>query len=150
MSKGTDKNCPGPAAALPCACASLRRAARAVTRLYDQELRDTGLELTQFTLLMALHVVGEITQGELGKLLALDSTTLTRTLRPFLKRGLIRATPGLDRRKRHLRLTAQGKQKFNRALPAWEEAQRRLQHNLSPEKWRQLGDLLAEVTASAR
>ncbi|HZD40950.1 MAG TPA: hypothetical protein VE131_09530 [Terriglobales bacterium] len=39
---------------LPCACANLRRAARAVTRLYDQELRGTGLNVTQLTLLQAL------------------------------------------------------------------------------------------------
>jgi hypothetical protein len=49
--------------------------------MYNRELRSTGLELTQFTLLMALNLAGEITQGNLGKLLALDSTSLTRDLR---------------------------------------------------------------------
>jgi hypothetical protein len=39
-------------AVLPCACASFRRTARAVTRMYNYALRATGLELTQFTLLM--------------------------------------------------------------------------------------------------
>src|SRR5713101_2734368 len=60
---------------LPCACANLRRATRIVTRMYNQELRETGLELTQFTLLMALNLTGEITQGNLGELLALDTTS---------------------------------------------------------------------------
>ena len=36
---------------LVCACASLRRAARAVTQAYDAELRTTGMNPTQFTLL---------------------------------------------------------------------------------------------------
>ncbi len=66
---------------LPCACANLRRTARAVTRC-TPELRATGLEVTQFTLLMTLQVTGETTQGGLGKLLALDTTSLTRMLRP--------------------------------------------------------------------
>src|SRR5580700_11770970 len=70
---------------LPCACANLRRTARAVTRLYNKELRPTGLELTQFTLLMALNITGETTQGDLGKLLALDTTSLTRMLRFLTK-----------------------------------------------------------------
>ena len=31
---------------LPCACANLRRTARAVTKMYNHELRATGLEVT--------------------------------------------------------------------------------------------------------
>ena len=37
--------------ALPCMCASLRRAARALTQLYDDALRPLGLRATQFTVL---------------------------------------------------------------------------------------------------
>lgn len=81
---------------LPCACANLRRAARAVTRMYNRELRPTGLELTQFTLLMALNLAGEITHGNLGKLLALDSTSLTRMLRLLTKRGWMGVKAGKD------------------------------------------------------
>src|SRR5437667_11867038 len=68
--------------ALPCACANLRRAARAVTRLYNRELHSDGIEITQFTLMMALKHVGESAQGELGEIRALDSTSLTRMLKP--------------------------------------------------------------------
>lgn len=74
----------GPGTSLPalhCMCANLRRAARAVTRLYNHELQTAGIEITQLTLLMALERTGEISQGELGRLLALDSTSLTRMLR---------------------------------------------------------------------
>lgn len=134
---------------LPCACANLRRAARAVTRLYDQELRANGLEPTQFTLLMVLDAVGETSQGDLSKFLALDSTTLTRTLRLLLKRGLIRTIPGDDRRVRLLSLTAEGRQKFHRARPSWERAQRRLKGELGQAEWDQLGEILAEVTQAA-
>ena len=49
---------------LPCACANIRRAARAVTHLYDQELSGTGLDATQFTIVMALSRTGEISQVE--------------------------------------------------------------------------------------
>ena len=43
---------------LPCACANLRRAARTVTKLYEDQLRDSGLRATQFTLLQALGITG--------------------------------------------------------------------------------------------
>ena len=70
--------------------------------MYNQELRTTGLELTQFTLLMALNITGEITQGGVGKLLALDTTTLTRMLRLLTTRGWIEEKAGDDRRQRLL------------------------------------------------
>jgi DNA-binding MarR family transcriptional regulator len=131
---------------LPCACANLRRAARAVTRMYNQELRVTGLELTQYTLLMALNIRGETTQGELGRLQALDTTTLTRMLRLLKKRGWIAVQSGDDRRQRLLRLTSSGRQKLQQALPHWERAQEHLQRGLGEPTWSRMGALLAEVT----
>ncbi|HSP56392.1 MAG TPA: hypothetical protein VLS25_12485, partial [Dehalococcoidia bacterium] len=65
---------------LPCACANLRRASRAVSQLYDKQVRGAGLNIAQFTLLQVLFQVGTLTQGGLGQILVLDSTTLTRTL----------------------------------------------------------------------
>lgn len=131
---------------LPCACANLRRTARAVTRIYNQELRATGLELTQFTLLMALDITGETTQGGLGRLLAMDTTTLTRMLGPLKARGWVGAKPGEDRRHRLLRLTPSGQQKLRHSLPHWERAQENLRRKLGDSTWNQMGQMLAEVT----
>lgn len=131
---------------LPCACANLRRAARAVTRIYNQELRFTGLELTQYTLLMALNITGQTTQGELSKLLALDTTTLTRMLRPLRKNGWIGLQPGTDRRQRLVRLTPSGERKLAQSRPHWERAQEHLRRDLGEATWSQMGGLLAEVT----
>jgi DNA-binding MarR family transcriptional regulator len=134
---------------LPCACANLRRAARAVTRLYNGELQPDGIELTQFTLLMTLDRTGEISQGKLGNVLALDSTSLTRMLKPLQKRGWIKARVGEDRRHRFLRLTPSGREKLQQCLPHWEQAQRKLQQGLSEPIWAQLGELLAQVTRAS-
>ncbi len=65
---------------LPCACQNLRRLTRLVTRMYDQELRKAGIEITHFGLLTALATVGEANQKTLSAGFAMDSTTLTRTL----------------------------------------------------------------------
>src|SRR5262249_47247915 len=131
---------------LPCACANLRRATRAVTRMYNQELRPDGLEITQFTLLMALDLTGETSQGELGKLLALDSTTLTRTLRLLEKRGWVGTKAGDDRRQRLLRLTPTGREKLQQSRPHWKRAQEHLQTALGERSWNQFSAVLAEVT----
>ena len=140
----------GKPVALPCACASLRRASRAVTQVYDQELRGSGLRVTQFTLLQALELSGNLTQGRLGELLSLDSTTLTRTLRPLLGRGWMRSLPGEDRRERHFQLTPAGRRQLQYARPGWERAQQRLQKALGVRDWQGLQTVLVAVTEAAQ
>lgn len=132
---------------LPCTCANLRRASRAVTQLYDDALRDAGLRVTQFTLLQALSLTGELTQRELGFFLAIDSTTLTRTLGPLEKRGWIRSKPGADRRERHWAITPLGQTRLTRALPAWEAAQRRIRARVGGDRLSSLFDDLAQIVA---
>src|SRR5260370_10603177 len=87
---------------LPCPCQSLRRLSRIVTRIYDEELRRAGLEITQFGLLTALAQTGEVNQKRLSAGFSMDSTTLTRTLGLLLKQGWVQARRGKDRRGRAL------------------------------------------------
>lgn len=134
---------------LPCACANLRRAARSVTRLYERELRKVGLEPTQYSLLMALQIKGETTQGELGTLLSLDSTTLTRVLGLLIKHGWIATRQGDDRRQRLLRLTNSGQRKLDKAQPYWERAQKQLKFRLGEPAWSQMAGLLTEVAGAS-
>jgi DNA-binding MarR family transcriptional regulator len=136
-------------APLPCTCANLRRAARAVSRLYNRELRSAHIEITQFTLLMALDRTGEIPQGRLGKLLALDSTTLTRILEPLRKKGWVSEKEGDDRRFRLIGLTAAGRTKLEKATPHWKKAQSRVQEALGEQNMGRLGGMLEQVTAIA-
>ena len=131
---------------LPCACANLRRAARAVTKLYNQELLSDGIEITQFTLLMTLNHTGEISQGDLGEILALDSTSLTRMLKLLKNHGWVQTKEGDDRRFRLFRLTKAGREKFQQCLPHWKHAEEQLRAALGEKTMRGLGAALAEVT----
>lgn len=136
---------------LPCACANLRRAARAVTRLYNQALRPAGIGITQFTLLMALGLTDEISQGQLAELLALDSTTLTRVLSLVGKRRWVQIREGKDRRHRLVSLTAAGREKLRQSTPRWTQAQENLQKAVGRDTFVQLGGLLSVTAArSAR
>ena len=98
---------------------------------------------------MALDIKGETSQGELGTLLALDSTTLTRMLKPLMKSGWIAERPGADRRQRLLRLTSGGRVKLKQSLSHWERAQRNLQHRLGEPTWSQMGKLLTHVAEAS-
>lgn len=118
--------------------------------MYNRELRTSGIESTQFTLLMALDLIGETTQKTLGQLLAIDSTTLTRSLTFLIDSGWIAVNSGGDRRKKLLSLTAAGKGMYRRARVDWIRAQEKLKASLGESAWRQMDQLLAAITAAAR
>ncbi|HWS96182.1 MAG TPA: MarR family transcriptional regulator [Candidatus Methylomirabilis sp.] len=120
-----------------------------MTRLYNQELLSDGIEITQFTLLMALNQVDEISQGELGELLALDSTSLTRMLKLLKDHGWVQAKEGDDRRFRLFRLTKAGREKFQQCVPHWKHAEEHLRAALGEKTIRELGGVLAEVTQAS-
>jgi DNA-binding MarR family transcriptional regulator len=128
-------------------CANLRRATRALTQRYDEVLRPLGLTITQFTILQALSFTGEITQGRLGEILAMDSTTLTRTLEVMNKQGWIVKNYGTDRRERRLRLTRAGKSEHNRAVPYWQSTQEALRVRLGKQRWDALTELINDTTS---
>src|SRR3954462_5979024 len=94
--------------ATPCLCNALRQASRAVSRLYDEELRGVGLRATQYSLLRPLSRRGEVRQRDLGGLTSLDETTLTRNLRPLIDAGWVTVGTGQDRREKLVRLTEAG------------------------------------------
>jgi DNA-binding MarR family transcriptional regulator len=135
--------------ATPCLCAALRQACRAVTRIYDAELRETGLRSTQHSLLRLLGRVGEVRQGDLGEMAALDETTLTRSLRLLQKNGWAAIRAGADRRERLVAITEAGNEKLEQARPAWSKAQERMRRSLPAGAWDSLFAALPDVTKAA-
>jgi DNA-binding MarR family transcriptional regulator len=138
---------------LPCICGTLRRTSRSLTQFYDDALRPLGLRATQFTILQALELAGEISQGRLGEILAVDSTTLTRTLEIMVRQGWITERRGEDRRERWLRLAKRGKTQLHRALPAWEKVQERLRNRLGTrnlKKFQRLSNQVTELLATQK
>jgi DNA-binding MarR family transcriptional regulator len=133
----------------PCLCAALRQASRAVTRIYDAELRGTGLRATQHSLLRLLGRVGEMRQGDLGAMASLDETTLTRSLRPLEKSGWVTIRPGSDRREKRIAITDAGKEKVEQARAAWSKAQERMRNALPDGTWESLFEALPDVLQAA-
>ena len=135
-----------PIPALPCLCASLRRTSRALTQLYEEALRPLGLRASQFTILQVLSLAGEMTQGEMGQFLAMDSTTLTRTLAILRRHGWITRRRGEDRREWRIRLSSIGRAQFGRALPHWEKVQALVRKKLGRNGWNELMQFSNDLT----
>lgn len=115
--------------AAECLCFRARRVSRALTRMYDDSLRPLGIHATQLTLLNAIAMSGDAggAMGALADLLAMDTTTLSRNLRPLEKAGFVHiARPPADRRVRLAFLTPEGERIVAAALPLWGEAHARV------------------------
>ena len=135
---------------MDCACFNLRKAARAVTQLYDKALRSTGLRTTQFTLLVGISMLGTVTVTRLAQIGVMDRTTLTRNLKPLERKGLIQITPGKDQRTRVVTITDEGQKALVQALPLWKKAQVGVVKRLGQERWNSLRTDLGEVVSLAR
>ena len=89
-----------------CVCGRLRRAARALTQLYDDTMAPSGLRITQFSLLSTLARNGPQRISELAA------------------EGLVRIAAGRDdARTREVALTRAGEAALARATPYWRRAQ---------------------------
>ena len=108
---------------LPCYCATLRQAARAVTAFYEETLGNSGLHATQYTALQVLEFAPDLTTTELAALIGIDQTTATRTLALLRKSGLAADSVGSDRRERRWTLSARGQAQLRALRPRWEAAQ---------------------------
>lgn len=105
---------------VPSVCLSLRVKLlhRAVDQVYETQLRPLGLGSSQFTLLVALSNRPRSAPAELGRLLLMEKSTLSRTLDRLRKAGLVEDSAATG-----LRLTTAGRAKLEVALPAWQRAQ---------------------------
>lgn len=134
---------------LPCLCASFRRASRALTQAYEATIRPLGIRATQLTILQVLARAGDLPQGKLGEILAMDSTSLTRTLAIMKRHGWLAYHRGEDRRERQVGLAPAGKAQLRRVEPAWERVQSKLRRQLGERKWKEFLDLTQEIASRA-
>jgi len=96
---------------------------RAVTQLYDDVLRPSGLRVTQFSILAAIARMGEANLRQLTATLAIDQTTLTRSLNLLERNRVIERIPHPDGRIKAMRVTPRGRRALAAARPLWARAQ---------------------------
>ncbi len=117
-----------------CVCNTLRMVTRTVTRLYDDALRPSGLRATQF-ILATIAGKDEANLKQLEDALAIDQTTLTRSLNLLERDRLIERAPHPDRRIKAMRLTPKGRRTLDVARPLWARAQDKVLRELGARAW---------------
>src|SRR5213082_2296918 len=108
-----------------CIAVRLRLLNRVVSSFYDEALRPLGLRVSQLNILIVTAKLGLARPAQVCDILQLDASTLSRNVKPLQAHGWLEVVPDEDARAQPFRLTPQGNRLIEKAIPAWEEAQRR-------------------------
>jgi DNA-binding MarR family transcriptional regulator len=112
-------------------------------------LEESGIRSTQFAILVGIAKNQPVSIGNLAEVLAIDSTTLTRSLRPLEKEGLLVISNRAAMRQRFLTITAKGEHALARSLPVWRRAQEKFVAAIGSEYWVELRSELERLAHAA-
>ena len=135
--------------AAACACQNFRRAARAVTQLFDDALAPSGLRSTQLIVLVNIGALEPISLGVLAKELGLEASTLHRNIRLLERESFVEKVASDNSRRVMVRLTEAGRQAAHNSLPYWQQAQDRFVAALGADTWEVLRDKISDVVHAA-
>jgi DNA-binding MarR family transcriptional regulator len=133
----------------PCACTTLRKASRALSRIYDEALAPAGLTVTQLGVLRAISRGDK--KGEplsrLAETLVMDRTSLYRALSPMERSGWLLIKDAPKGRAKVVLLSKAGIRATADAAEYWERAQNRVIGEYGVDRWAALHKAMTELTA---
>lgn len=106
-----------------CVGARLRTLNRVVTRIYDDQLRPLGIRFSQMNVLMLIVGRGPMTPADIGAVLGLEKSTLSRNLRVLEDQGWIARRPDGSGVGAKLEATALGRETIVEAEVLWQAGQ---------------------------
>lgn len=128
----------------------LSRASRAVTDRVKEDIKNHGLNPTEFAVLELLFHKGDQPIQHIGKKILLSSGSMTYVIDRLEEKDLLRRKPSPDdRRMTYATITSEGYATMEKIFPAHEEAIRNLFSELDLGEKRTLIDLLKKVGYSA-
>ncbi len=129
-----------------CACANLRKAARNVTQAYEKKMEPTGLKVTQYYMLVNIARHNKISISNLGDIMLLDQSTVTRNVNILKKSGYVDIARDLnDSRIKFVSITDIGIAKLEEATPIWLQIQEKIGKEIGQEKYQDLLETLKQL-----
>lgn len=116
-----------------CYCISLRRAANAITKFYDEGFKESGLTVSQYSLLNNLSKLQTASITKLAEVLKLDRTTVTRNICSLFDAGLIEDISQSNKRDRMIQLTELGREVVVSGRSCWIKTQSIIQDVIGQE-----------------
>ena len=106
-----------------CIAFRVRALNRVITNLYDAVLKPFGITVNQTTILAMLTLVGKARPGEIGGILHMEKSTVSRNLERMRKNGWLKIAAGDDGTARLISVSAAGRKLLAALSPEWERAQ---------------------------
>lgn len=114
-----------------CHCTNMRQISRKITNIYDEFLKPSNLNVTQYSLLSNLKRVQPIKMNDFSKVVKLDRTTLVRNLKPLINLSLIEIK-SIDKSKAQLlELSQKGIELQNEGYQYWQKAQEYIEQTIN-------------------
>lgn len=132
-----------------CNCANMRRAARAITKIYDHSLEPSGLKSMQLAALAHINHDGPLNITALAGIMVLDRTTLVRNIKFLEVEGYIDNLVTSDSRERQITLTEKGKEALKNGLPLWKKVQDKMRSSLGDEDLAALSRIVENLESLA-
>jgi DNA-binding MarR family transcriptional regulator len=137
------------APSLPCACTTIRKASRALSRIYDEALAPAGLTVAQLGVLRAINRGAK--DGEplsrLAETLVMDRTSLYRALGPMARSGWLLIKDAPKGHAKVVQLSKAGIRAIAGAAEYWERAQSRVIGEFGVDRWATLQKAMTDLTA---
>lgn len=115
-----------------CVVWKIRRAARVLTRIYDDALAPSGLTTVQLGTLDALSDMGPSTLAQIAEVNGHEKSATWRGLQPLIRRSLVRQAQSSGRAGRY-EISETGIEVLKTALEHWRVVQARVVARLGPE-----------------
>jgi hypothetical protein len=120
-----------------CTCGEMRKAARAITILYDDAIKSSGLISTQFGVLQVIYNIDSVRISDLADKLRMDRTTLTRNL-AVLEIGIYQNLTGKRSLNENCDGYSKGRSAVAKAIPLWNKVQRKVRQKKGESSWQEL------------
>lgn len=128
-----------------CVAYNFQKTARHLAKFYRKTISLSGLQGTQFPLLLAIKLNEPVSISSLAQSLELDRTTLSRNLKRLVEKGYVVLVSEEDLRVRNIHLTESGAETLNQALPLWEKAQNKVVKQFGKENWENMLQSMKEL-----
>ncbi|MDO5345379.1 MAG: MarR family winged helix-turn-helix transcriptional regulator [Lachnospiraceae bacterium] len=113
-----------------CYCTNLRRSANAISDFYDEELKGTGLSISQYYLLINLQRLGRANITHWAEFVGLERSTMVRNIKVLQSRCFIEVAEGHGKT---FQLSEIGEKALLSAIPVWNKTQQRMKEFLGEE-----------------
>ena len=121
-----------------CVCSRTRMLDRILTQVFDDALRGVGIGSTQLTMLALVASLEGLRAVEIGQMLEMEKSTVSRCLAILRKRGWVHTVERKGGGGKGIGVTDQGSKVLRRAGPVWRTAETRARDVLGADTMQSL------------